>query len=193
MLKIKQEKKTDRRSLITQKIIKEAFLLLLNKTSYADITVTAICEKAQVSRSSFYLHYDSVHDVLESVLSDIFEQADLSHDFFCIGDDTCCKNVLSFCQYVRNNKEYHVLFTKNYLNENIRDALVKYMANLRKIDSSQQNVYLKKNMFHIFDFYFAGCLCVLKNYLTVSDETWKLVQSDMLKITQKGFLIFKET
>lgn len=43
----------------------EAFLELLQKKDFAYITVKNICEKAGVNRSTFYLHYETVDDLLE--------------------------------------------------------------------------------------------------------------------------------
>lgn len=46
----------------------EAFLALLEKKDFAYITVKEICEAAGVNRSTFYLHYETVGDLLtESV------------------------------------------------------------------------------------------------------------------------------
>ena len=46
----------------------EAFLALLEKKDFAYITVKEICEAAGVNRSTFYLHYETVNDLLtESV------------------------------------------------------------------------------------------------------------------------------
>ena len=46
----------------------EAFLTLLEKKDFAYITVKEICETAGVNRSTFYLHYETVSDLLsESV------------------------------------------------------------------------------------------------------------------------------
>ena len=43
----------------------EALLELLQKKDFAYITVKNICEKAGVNRSTFYLHYETVDDLLE--------------------------------------------------------------------------------------------------------------------------------
>lgn len=46
----------------------KALLSLLEQKSYAYITVKEICEKASVNRSTFYLHYETMEDLLaESV------------------------------------------------------------------------------------------------------------------------------
>lgn len=42
----------------------EAFLDLLSKKDFAYITVKEICDKAGVNRSTFYLHYETVADLL---------------------------------------------------------------------------------------------------------------------------------
>ena len=41
----------------TALLMDEALLLLLEKKEYEFITVTEICEKAGVNRSTFYIHY----------------------------------------------------------------------------------------------------------------------------------------
>lgn len=42
----------------------EAFLALLEKKDFPYITVKEICEKAGVNRSTFYLHYETMGDLL---------------------------------------------------------------------------------------------------------------------------------
>ncbi|WP_369297253.1 TetR/AcrR family transcriptional regulator [uncultured Neglectibacter sp.] len=43
----------------------EAFLTLLAKKDFEFITVKEICEAAGVNRSTFYLHYETISDLLE--------------------------------------------------------------------------------------------------------------------------------
>ena len=42
----------------------EAFLELLSRKSFAYLSVKEICEKAGVNRSTFYLHYETIGDLL---------------------------------------------------------------------------------------------------------------------------------
>lgn len=42
----------------------KAFLALLEKKDFAYITVKEICEEAGVNRSTFYLHYETLEDLL---------------------------------------------------------------------------------------------------------------------------------
>lgn len=52
----------------------EAFLELIEKKDFAYITVKEICEKAGVNRSTFYLHYETVGDLLAETAQHIIDQ-----------------------------------------------------------------------------------------------------------------------
>ena len=60
----------------------EAFLELIEKKDFSYITVKEICEKAGVNRSTFYLHYETVADLLEECAQHIIDQftAFMPHD-----------------------------------------------------------------------------------------------------------------
>ena len=52
----------------------EAFLALIEKKDFSYITVKEICEKAGVNRSTFYLHYETVGDLLAESAQYIIDQ-----------------------------------------------------------------------------------------------------------------------
>lgn len=64
---------------LTKKYIYTAFLQLLEKKHYNDISVCEICTKAGVSRMSFYRNFDSKEDLTFKGLKDIL--ADLEINF----------------------------------------------------------------------------------------------------------------
>lgn len=49
-------------------LMDEALILLLEKKEYSFITVKEICEKAGVNRSTFYLHYETIDDLLSECI-----------------------------------------------------------------------------------------------------------------------------
>lgn len=52
----------------------EAFLSILGKKDFAYITVKEICERAGVNRSTFYLHYEDVNDLLNESIQYMYDQ-----------------------------------------------------------------------------------------------------------------------
>lgn len=64
----------DRRVVRTKKAIREAFLNLLRSEDYDRVTITAVAREADIDRKTFYLHYDSVDDVLDEFIRERAEQ-----------------------------------------------------------------------------------------------------------------------
>ena len=56
--------KSESRYFVTAAKMDRAFLELLEKKDLPYITVKEICEKAGVNRSTFYLHYETIGDLL---------------------------------------------------------------------------------------------------------------------------------
>lgn len=58
---------TNLRERLTKKLIEEAFLDLLNEGGMKAATVSAICAKAEVNRSTFYRHFENQYQLLEAI------------------------------------------------------------------------------------------------------------------------------
>lgn len=78
-MKEKKIRKTDRRTLYTIQVIKDVYLELLHEKNWEKISVTEICKRAEINRTTFYLHYESSTHVLEDILDELFEK--LTKDF----------------------------------------------------------------------------------------------------------------
>ena len=60
--------KSESKYYTTACLMDEALILLLEKKEYSFITVKEICEKAGVNRSTFYLHYETIDDLLSECI-----------------------------------------------------------------------------------------------------------------------------
>lgn len=57
----------------TAKKMDKALIALLGEKSFEYITVSEICKRADVNRSTFYLHYDNTVDLLEETARYLFD------------------------------------------------------------------------------------------------------------------------
>lgn len=64
-------KKSDSKYFYTAELMNQALLSLLEKKDIEFITVTEITTKAGVNRSTFYLHYDNVYELLEETIENL--------------------------------------------------------------------------------------------------------------------------
>lgn len=124
-------------------LMDEALILLLEKKEYSFITVKEICEKAGVNRSTFYLHYEKMDDLLSECIE--YVGGKISKKF--------CNKVLNK-QVIKNSQlEDLLLITPEYLLPYLE--FLKENKAIYKIAYSQPNVlkekdivdYLHKNIF----------------------------------------------
>lgn len=66
-------KKLDPRVRRTRQALRDAFHALILEKPYDDITVHDITERARLRRATFYLHYSDKHDLLLSILNEVFD------------------------------------------------------------------------------------------------------------------------
>ena len=73
-------KKQDSKYFYTAQLMNQALIALLEKKDIDFITVTEITKKAGVNRSTFYLHYDDIYELLEETIENISKQFIASFD-----------------------------------------------------------------------------------------------------------------
>lgn len=68
-----EEKKEDLRVIKTRKAIRSVFEEMICEMNFEDITVKELTKRALINRKTFYLHYDSLDDLLEELQDEIVE------------------------------------------------------------------------------------------------------------------------
>ncbi len=61
---------SDRRVVRTRRAIREAFLKLMEQQDYHKITIASIARAADIDRKTFYLHYESVSQLVDEIVHD---------------------------------------------------------------------------------------------------------------------------
>ena len=68
------ERREYRSSIRSRRMIREAFLELLEEKEFGKITVTDIVKRADLNRSTFYAHYPDVQGVVEEIQDEIINK-----------------------------------------------------------------------------------------------------------------------
>ncbi len=185
-----KSKKTDRRTLYSKKVIREAFLLLKRTKAYNDITVTDICREAEISRGTFYLHYRNTAEVLDEVLEEALsftrrlEEQLYPHK--CA--NTQCNYPL--CQYIRSSQEYRCLFFDDALSSMIvekiyathKEDIIRMWENKTKLSQEQLAM--------IAYFQINGCFAAAKRSANFDDEKWAETQKVIDTFIRSGIHCF---
>lgn len=96
----------------TQKLIKSVFAEMLSeKREIGKITVSELCERADISRGAFYSHYDDIYCVAEDyeneLINTFFDNARL------LNSTDLEQFVDVFFQYIRENHDNYKLLCKS--------------------------------------------------------------------------------
>ena len=113
--------KQESRYQYTASLMDEALLLILEQKDFDAITVKEVCQKAGVNRSTFYLHYETMNDLLEETVDFINDRFKAS--LAAVPADDPSKVVLTSEKYLRpyltfikeNMRAYRVIHQKDHL------------------------------------------------------------------------------
>ncbi|KIR01861.1 Transcriptional regulator, TetR family [Lachnospiraceae bacterium TWA4] len=189
-------RKTDRRTLYTLAAIKDTFLELEKEFSFEKISVKKLCEKAEISRTTFYLHYDSIDDVLDAVIDDalLFSEkaSGTAIDLIDviqsgrIHEISENEAVLPACQRIADSDKYHDLFMDSSLSEYIimrisnheKDRIVPELMTRTGLDEEYAEM--------IFKFMLHGSFYVNKSLKWEKTEKWYNFQKTLSAFLDAG-------
>ncbi len=70
---IMKTEKTNRKVKYTKMVLKESFIKLLKEKPISRITITEICEDADINRATFYAHYSDQYDLMQQIEQELIE------------------------------------------------------------------------------------------------------------------------
>ena len=92
----------DARVRYTRMILEQSFLELLREKPVSKITVTELCEKAQLNRATFYKHYLDIPDLMEKIEEDLFDKI---RDVFTDKEMKLKPFLVEMMYYTRENQD----------------------------------------------------------------------------------------
>ena len=151
----------------TEKLIQQTLLELAKEKDIRQVTVRAICEKAQINRSSFYLHYLDIHDLVDKMgkemMQDIREMLHTEQN--AISFMLTESSLTDMITYV----EKHQLFFDIYLNHYTSEANETFSLLWEHHGKSYLQEHFtnidESEMWYHFSFYKAGFLSVLSQWV----------------------------
>ena len=156
MVKHMKVKKTNKSSKQTDEIIKETLAIFLNENyELNSITVTDLIKKAGISRSSFYTHYNSINDLVESIQDETLDV--LSSDITNFNNIDDIYNYIDKIFEILKNNEY---FYKSILNS---DEAFKFANNIIDKLTDRLLIYFNNKELEV-NFYTYGCAILLIKY-----------------------------
>ncbi len=154
----------------------EAFLKLLDKKEFEYITVKGICDAAGVNRSTFYLHYETVGDLLDETTDYInekfnsyFENATLDSDKInTLPLDELCfitpEYLIPWLTFTKENKRLFGTFIKRHNTLKVAESYKAIFQNIISPILKRFNVP-DEDQEYMFLFYVEGIVGIVKKWI----------------------------
>ena len=69
-----ESEKMNRKRSYSRMVIRQALLDILKATPLSKVTVTDICKRADVNRTTFYANYEDIYDLLRSIVQELHDE-----------------------------------------------------------------------------------------------------------------------
>lgn len=167
-------RKMDRRTIYTRNTVKDALLELLEQMPFEKITVAALCRQAEITRATFYLHFQDIDSVLDELLDEALMIAEAAANDMGIAErmdglrkiadsddwEYLRKNerLLGPCQRVADDPKYRAIFQdatlSNYVIRRIyraeRDQMIPYLMEQCHLDATKADKLFMMLVYGLF-------------------------------------------
>lgn len=151
----------------------EALLEILENKDYEYISVKEICDKAGYNRSTFYLHYESIDDLLDEciryIMKKFYNKFKIRHnildsnnndDLLFLKDDY----LNPYLDFVKENKIIFKLAYKHPKILKVNNTYLDLKKNILNPILEKYNIDVKKRNYMI-DFYVNGIMSIIKKWV----------------------------
>ena len=144
-------------------MISNALIALLSEKEIGFITITELCDKAQVSRRTFYRHFNNKNEVVDYYVTKIMANLALELRAASVQDKRSF--ILVFFNFWKPYTQLFLILNNNGLGEIIFTSYIKCVTTLTFCDTSSQGMYNNASQnFHYNMAYILGGLWSLLTF-----------------------------
>ena len=110
----------------TKRLLKDEFKKMFIEMDYEKITIKELCERAMINRRTFYLHYNSIDDILNEVLDEMardFLEYTKDYDHF-VNPERIVKDYFTFTSGSPLFEKLNNSIDYNYLRESVNTRVL---------------------------------------------------------------------
>ncbi len=145
-------------------LLKNAFLDLMSEGAASKITVKALCDKAELNRSTFYLHYYEPNDILKEIEDEIM--GSLSEYLSRIGsqrEGDEVEYIIRLLDYIKDNdKVFRTLLLDNdnpyFTRKFVKTALDRMFSVIKFTPDEATGSF-------VYSYIVNGCLAIMTDWL----------------------------
>lgn len=108
-----REIKVDRRIKYTKTVLRQSLLELMKERPISKLTVTDLCNRADINRNTFYTHYSSPYDLLSQIEDELYDEIRRSIER-SLKTETIPTLLIEICQSIAANGDLCTILLSEY-------------------------------------------------------------------------------
>ncbi|MDE5548897.1 MAG: TetR family transcriptional regulator C-terminal domain-containing protein [Clostridia bacterium] len=153
-----------RRVKMTKKLIKDAYIELLERNPSKRLSITDICNVADINRSTFYMHYEDINQLVTDIEDDLLDcipypenitgTLSISEQFVALLERTF--------EYIHENKKFFSIVFVHFENTNFQKRISQTILDRYKSIAIFNSTLLTK---YGFAFCISGVVGLIKEWI----------------------------
>lgn len=183
-----EQKKFDQRSIVSNQLLKQALIEILLEKNIENVTIKELCEKAKMTRATFYHHYKTITDLYNAIEDQAFNElmSKLSKYELTTIDRRFFAEIIYL---VYSNKPFYRLIFNDIIHSSFLTKFMTYAKQkfIEGYKKTHQNVNLV-DIEYSFIYSTIGSLGIIKNIID-NDDTMK-IEDAITTIEKLNLLIY---
>ena len=189
---------------MTRMLLKEGLLSCLKTYPFEDITVTLLCKTAGITRSTFYLHYSNIMEIVDDLVDDAISYSrpgmvdnnnlqTIAKTLSAASDSISLREAydaifdrLPLCQRIIRHKKYLPLFLDEQISEYVLQRII-------GSEKERQGLVMAEALGISFDvgvsvfvFLVHGLYAINKEYKWTQSDAWLEAQKVIFELVYRG-------
>jgi len=188
----------DRRVRRTRQLLQDALSTLLAQTSFSDLSITDICNQADIARVTFYQHYDSKEALLLTTVTEFFASLhqrinqDMLSQYFETGDVDALNSTqkMGLADPLADPRQIRLVnVALQYVGADVRKLM---LASFLETYSQQETELSAKEIQVLATFYVGGMLTLMEQFLSgqlaISQAEFQTATIALLRVLRQGIV-----
>ena len=151
------DKKENQRVRLTKFLLKEALIDLLENTPLQQVTITEICERAEINRTTFYKYYSNECDLYTEIENDFIKILEVN---LANGHEQSLEGILNL---IYSNQKMAKAMINNSVEESLSSRIFSLGSIINYINLRRLNKTPYKD--EIIFFLFSGSYALIKRWI----------------------------
>ena len=189
---------------MTRMLLKEGLLSCLKTYPFEDITVTLLCKTAGITRSTFYLHYSNIMEIVDDLVDDAISYSrpgmvdnnnlqTIAKTLSAASDSISLREAydaifdrLPLCQRIIRHKKYLPLFLDEQISEYVLQRIIGREKDRQGLVMAEALGISFDVGVSVFVFLVHGLYAINKEYKWTQSDAWLEAQKVIFELVYRG-------